>query len=310
MALSQEQQVQGVQQIMANVQVAYDNLARGRATLARLIQNGLATCQDIKVYNIQARAVWQYQDAVAKTIRAQGGQAPVIPAPIYVGWRGVAGDRFADVDCDAPQFAGAEAPGVGAAIVDPANVEWRQEVIPQDAATVAQLVDQAGRAAVSAGTQAGLGALPAVVPLIILGILVTVGLVIVLKVAEALMDIPGKREVTKQIAAQASAHDAVMQKRESCFTACVNTGKDRTVCARDCSRLYDTFKPQYPAAWGIVGKVIGVAAVGLLAYAGYRFIRGGGLDRVRAAIPGRDADDEGGVDVGGGMTVLPAHRAA
>jgi hypothetical protein len=309
---TQEAQVKGVQDIMANVQAAYDSLNRGRATLNRLIQNGVATCQDVKVYNLQARAVWAYQESVAGIIRQQGGQAPVVPLPVYVGWRGISGDRFADVDCSSPSLAGPG--GAVTMFVDPRSVEWRQEVIPTDAAYVRNLIDQAGAAATSAANQAGLGAFPvAAIPIIIVGVFVTVALVIVLKIAEVFMDIPGKRETTKQIAAQATAHDAVMQKRESCYTSCVNTGKDRTACARDCARLYETPKYKLPEGMfgGLAGKIAGVAVVGILAYAGYRFVKGGGVDRLRDRLPsGDDRDDDDGVDVGGGMTVLPARRSA
>lgn len=270
---------QGVQDIMANVQAAYASLERGRTALSALINSGLATCEDIKVYNLQARAVWAYQSSVAGIIRAQGGQAPAIPAPYYVGWRGVAGDRFADVDCNSPQFRGVGAPTVGAAKVNPQSVEWRQEVIPSDHAFVANLINQAGTAATNAGTQAGLGnPLLAAIPIILIGIIVVVALVIVLKIAEAFMDIPGKKEVTKQIATQATEHNAVMEKRTSCYQSCVATGKDSTECAKSCSRLYTDFVAKYPGGGlGIVGTIAGVAVLGLVAYAGYRYVRGGGL---------------------------------
>jgi hypothetical protein len=313
MATSQDQTVKGVQDIMANVQAAYVSLERGRASLSALINSGMATCQDIKVYNLQVRSVWAYQSSVAGIIRAQGGQAPVIPAPYYVGWRGVPGDRFADVDCSSAQFAGVGAPPAGATRVDPQNVEWRQEVIPGDQAFVTNLINQAGAAAVTAGQQAGLGnPLLAAVPLIIVGVLVAVALVIILKIAEVFMDIPGKKEVTKQIAAQTTAHNAVMEKRTSCYQSCVATGKDATECARNCARLYPDFVAKYPGGGlGIVGTIAGVAVLGLAIYAGYRYVAsrpvGGGGRRARALpAAGDDYDEAEGIDVGPGMKIFKA----
>lgn len=291
-----EAQGAAVQQMMAYVESAYRNANAARTALSMLIAAGAATCTDIRTYNLQVKAVYAYQASVAGIIRANGGQAPTVPAPIYVVYKGIAGEQAANIDCGAAQLRGWAANGLGDYRVNPAQVEWRQEAMPSDTQLVARVVAQAGNAAVAAG---GLGnPLLAAIPIIIIGVIVIVAAVIVLRIVEALTDIPGKKETTKQIAMQAEQHKLTLEARASCYTACTAAGKDPVECAKACDRLTPSFVAKYPGGgWGIFGTVAGVAVLGLVVYAGYRYASAGGGMKY------------GGWNTGGGHhKALPAGR--
>jgi hypothetical protein len=274
---------ENVQAMMANVETAYRQTNATRTALSMLISAGRATCNDVKLYNLRVKAVYAYQASVAGIIRANGGSPPTVPAPIYVGWRGVQGDAFANVDCSAAQMRGwSRALGrVGDYYVNPNEVEWRQGALPADNTTVSQVVAAAGNAAVSAG----LGAAPllAAIPIILIGIIVIVTSVILLKIVEALTDVPGKVETTKQVAIQAEQHRLTLEARAKCYGDCVATGKDATECAKSCDRMLPKFVATYPGGgWGLFGTVAGVAVLGLAVYAGVRYVRAGDGGRSRS----------------------------
>lgn len=264
-----------VQAMMNNVEAAYKQTNAMRTSLSVLMAAGQATCTDIKTYNLQVKAVYAYQASVAGVIRANGGQAPSVPAPIYVTYKGVAGDQAANIDCSGGQLRGWRPTGLGDYFVDPRHVTWKQEALPSDNQTVAQIVAQAGTNAVAAGQLQGpLGIAPlAVVVIIIVSIAVTVFAAIMLKVVEALTDIPGKKETTRQIALQAEQHRQMLDQRASCYTGCVNRGKDPTECAKSCARLTPDFKPTIAGGgWGIFGTIFGVAVLGGVVYVGWKVL--------------------------------------
>jgi len=264
-----------VRAMMDNVEVAYKQTNAMRTSLSVLMAAGQATCTDVKLYNLQVKAVYAYQATVAGIIRAQGGQAPSVPAPIYVTYKGVAGDQAANIDCGSAQLRGWRPTGLGDYFVDPRHVAWKQEALPSDNQTVAQLVTQAGNNAVAAGQLQGpLGIAPlAVVVIVIVGIAVTVFAVVVLKIVEALQDIPGKKETTRQIALQSEQHRQMLDQRASCYTDCVNRGKDPAECAKNCARLTPDFKPTVASGGlGILGKILGVAVVGGLVVVGWKVL--------------------------------------
>jgi hypothetical protein len=296
-----QQMATDIQAMMANVQVGYEQTNAARTALSTLISSGVATCRDVQLYNLQVKAVYAYQASVAGIIRANGGAPPSVPAPIYVGWRGVAGDAFANVDCNAAQMRGSApvSPTLGAPnnfYINPQQVEWRQGALPSDNTVVSQVVAAAGNAAVTAG-QLGAVQLLAVIPIIIIGIIVIVAATIVLKIVEALTDIPGKRETTKQVAIQAEQHRMTLEARAACQTACVAAGKDPIECAKGCTRSLPDFVAKFPGGgWGIFGTVAGVAVLGLAAYAGFKYVKAGGGGRahsgggVKYALTQRDKD--------------------
>ncbi len=273
-----------VQRMMANVETTFRATNAARTALSALIVSGAATCSDIKAYNLQVKAAYAYQASVAGIIRANGGSAPSVAAPIYVAYkdpsgRVTPGEEAANVDCEGGRLRGWQPNQLGDYFVNPQQVEWRQEVLPSDAKLVSEVV-KAGVAA-----SQGLGVAPVVaaaIPLIIQGIIVIVAAVIILKIAEVLMDIPGKVETTKQVAIQAEQHKLTLERRASCYTSCTAGGKDTTLCARDCSRLNPDFFAQFPGGKiGFFGTLAAVGVVGLLGFAVYRYYQGGGFDTVQ-----------------------------
>jgi len=291
-----------VQGMMANVEQAFRQLTLAKTALSALLNAGRATCNDVKTYNLQVKAVYAYQASVASIIKASGGAAPPIPPPVYVAYKGVAGDQAINIDCS--QLQGVVRNNLGDAYVPPDKVEWREGALPSDTITVQQVTAAANAAVVQAQTQAQLAAAPllALIPIIIVGIVVIVAGYIILKIVEALKDIPAKRETTRQIAIQAEQHRANLEQRQACYTDCTSKGKDPIECAKACDRLTPGFKPVLPEATTIWGTVISVAVLGLIGYAGYRAWQGGvfsnrggggSVDGNRYALPyGVNHDDD------------------
>lgn len=269
-----------VQAMMNNVEAAYKQTNAMRTSLSVLMAAGQATCTDVRTYNLQVKAVYAYQASVAGIIRANGGQAPTVPAPIYVTYKGVTGDQAANIDCAGGQLKGwrpvvRDGQFLGDYFVDPRHVAWRQEALPSDHQTVAQIVAQAGDNAVAAGQLQGpLGLAPlVVVAVVIVGVVIGVVAAIVLRIVEALTDIPGKKETTRQIALQAEQHRQMLDQRAACYTDCVNRGQDPTACAKSCARLASDFNPVIASGGlGIFGKLLGVAVVGGLAFVGWKLL--------------------------------------
>ncbi len=287
MANLTEQQAQDVQVMLANVEAAHQETVKARTALSLLIAIGKATCGDVRAYNLNTKAIYAYQASVCGIIRAAGGDAPVIPPPVYIAWRGISGDQAVDIDCSSAQMRGLGANGQGDYFLGPQQVEWRSGATSADVTLINQVV-AAGRAAVAAGPT-GLGVAPAiaVVTLVIWGIIVIVAGVILLKIAEALTDVPQKRETTRQIAIQAVEHRKSLEQRAACYTDCTSRGRDPVECAKACDRLVPGFKPVLPAGGlGLVGTIAGVAVLGLAIYASWRFVASGGMERIRRARRG------------------------
>lgn len=296
-----EQQVADVQAMMANVEAAFRENTRARTALSGLLAAGRATCEDVRSYNLATKAVYAYQASVAGIIRASGGDAPTIPPPIYIAWRGVPGDQAVDIDCASTQLRGA---GLGAAtdggvFINPTAVEWRAAPTSTDTATVAQAVAAAQQSLATQPTgNAGLGFIPALITIIVYGIIIYVTVKAVTSLIDSIRGVPEKREQTRQMAVQREAHRESLEKRWACYTDCTTRGRDPVECAKACDRLTPGFKPVIPGGGlGLVGTVAGVAIFGLVVYAGWRFVASGGADRRRHAPAG-----------GGGRRALPSHR--
>lgn len=276
-----DQQANDVKVMMANVEAAYQESLKARAALSVLLTVGKATCRDVVQYNLATKAIWAYQASVCGIINASGGSAPVVPPPYYLGWRGVSGDAAVDIDCSSAQMR-----GLGAAptsYVDPNAMTWRPGATASDTATVQQAVAAAQRA-LAARPNAGLGIAPvpvtAIIYVVIFGLAVAVAGYIVLKIVEVFGDVPQKREQTRQIAVQATEHRRTLEQRAKCYQDCTTRGRDPIECAKACDRLTPDFKPVIPpGALGFVGKIAGVAVLGLVVYAGWRFVASGGMDR-------------------------------
>lgn len=287
-------QAQGIQQIAAQVEAAHREIVKSRTALSILINAGRATCTDVKTYNLLAKSTYFYQKAMADTVRGAGGQPPDVQPPLYVGWKGVSGDQFANIDCSTAQLAGNGFPdGLGDYYLNPNKVEWRSGEAPSDR----QMLTQAF-AGVTLGPDPNAGnlgnpLLAAAIPIILWGVVIAITGYVVLKIVEVLKDVPGKVEHTRQTAIAAERHRATLEARAKCLTDCAAQGKDPTACAKACAKVLPDFSPPKPygGGMGIFGWVLGAALVGLAAWVGWRLFTGRGL------LPGGDgvdgADDDG-----------------
>jgi hypothetical protein len=303
------QQIQGIQAIAAQVETAHREITRSRTYLSILINAGRATCTDVKTYNLLAKSTYFYQKSMADTIRGSGGQPPEVSPPLYVGWKGVSGDQFANVDCSTAQLAGAGVPnGLGDFFIDPMRVEWRSGALPSDQQAIAQMF--AGVQLMPEGANPnGLGnpLLVAVVPVIIWGVIITITGYIVLKIVEVFKDVPGKVEYTRQTAIAAERHRATLEARAKCLTDCAAAGKDPIACAKSCAKvLPDYHAPSpYSGGIGIFGWVLGAILVGGAAWVGWRLVTGRGLLPGGGGVDGADDDEDGDYDDDDVIDVVP-----
>lgn len=298
-----KEQANDVQEMLNAVEAAYKANEKCRTALSGLILAGRATCQDVSTYNLSTRGIYAYQSSVAAIIRATGGQAPVIPPPRYIGWKGVQGAAAIDIDCSSPQMRGLGTirDAAGDTYVNPAKVEWIVGATDEDKATAAQAAAWIAKSN-AAGAQLGnLGLPPAVIVVvaILATITVTIAAYAVIKIAEYFSGAGVAKEQVKMMAVQRAAWQDMTEKRWACYQDCVNRGTAPEDCGRTCDRLVSEFKPNIPGGGlGIVGTLAGVAVFGLLVYGGYRFVSRGGLDRMRSG--------GGGGGGGGGRRALPA----
>lgn len=293
-----QSQVVAIQGLTANVDLTYRTLIKSRTALSFLIAHGQATCNDVKTYNAMMQSTYFYQKGIADIIRAQGGTAPAVQPPIYIAWAGKTGDAAIDINCDHAGLSGAlpvmakNGSATGDYYIDPKKVEWRQEQTPSDTANIAKFVSLAGSKAASPGL--GNPLLVALIPLILWGIIITVAGVIILRIVEALTDVPGKQEYTRQVAISAERHAAVLEARQKCLQDCLaKGGSNQETCAKNCARLITEYKAPSPnEPLGIIGKVVlGVVAVG--AVIGGVYVVKWATGRSGGGHGGGDHDDDG-----------------
>jgi hypothetical protein len=298
MTLTQAQ-INDIQALTANIETSSRALQRSKTALSYLIQLGQAMCTDVRSYNLMVKSTYLYQKSIADIIRASGSTAPDIPAPVYVAYKGIGGEAAINIDCNQAGTRGWFPNGLGDFYVKPQDVEWRQAATPDDIQTIARVTSAAAGLAKPTG-ELGNPLLVIAVPIILWGIVISVAGYVILKIVEALTDVPGKREYTRQVAISAERHAAVMEARQKCLLDCLHRGKSHDECAKNCARLNPAFSAPSPFGQiGIVGKImLGVLGLGVL-YAGYRIWDyyygggGGGGDSGRALPAGGDDDLDG-----------------
>lgn len=308
MTLTQAQ-INDIQALTSNVETASRALVKSKTALSYLIQLGQAMCTDVRSYNLMVKSTYLYQKSIADIIRASGATAPDIPAPVYVAYKGVTGEAAVNIDCNQAGTRGWFPNGLGDFYVKPQDVEWRQAATPEDTATIAKVTSAAAGLAKPSG-ELGNPLLALAIPIILWGIVISVAGYIILKIVEALTDVPGKREYTRQVAISAERHAAVMEARQRCLMDCLQRGKSHDDCARNCARLTPSFSAPSPfSQLGIAGKIIlGVLGIGVI-YAGYRIwqhysARGlnNGDDDRKSLPPGDDEEDPDSLDGFAGLS--------
>lgn len=282
-------QAQQLQQIAAQVEVAWRNISSSRTALSFLIQSGKATCTDIKTYNLLAKSTYYYQRSMADTIRGAGGQAPEVHPPVYIAYQGKSGDDAVNIDCSQGPLHGWVPDGLGDFYVNPAQVEWRAGMTPSDVTAIQQAL--AGVSFADRPNQLGLGP-AAIVALIIVGIVVSVIGYIALKIAEVLGNLPQKVEYTKQMSITAERHRATMDARAKCLADCQNQGKDAIACAKACAKVFPDYKPpSQGSGFGLLGWILGGGLVVGAIYLGWRAWSGHSLTAGVDGDEGEDGDE-------------------
>lgn len=275
MALTQDQSA-ALQRITGNVENGYQAMVRSKTALSVLIAAGKATCQEVRAYNLYTTAIYNFQKATLATMRG-AGQSDVPekpPAPVYVMWKGVTGDKALNIDCAQAQMAGAIQAPTSDFYVNASMVEFRVGSDTADAvpiATISQLVAAAKQnTAAEAQAQPGLGAVP-LVTIVIVGIIVALAAAVAVALTYLYSDLKAREEETKQIAIQATQYEKTLAARATCFDSCISHSNSPDDCTKACAKTLPEFDPSYrpQTSWGLFATigVVAVAAIGgVIAY--------------------------------------------
>ena len=265
--------------IATQLEASYQAMKRASSNIAGLLQQGKATCEEVKAYNLWAVAIYQTQRGMLATLRANGQpEVPELPPnPTMFALRGVPGEEAYRVNCGSSSaLAGVDTfNGVmKRALKGPsANSTYLStneiEIVTQDpdlfnpkaSPTLAELMQ----------AQAGLGLAPVVwIAIAAISIGVSVALVALMKYLEV-------NEVqeanTKQTALQAEAFANYTAARLECFKQCTGSGKSTEECTSYCAKLVDKPNIKLPGMgdgkWGMlqwIGLTVVVGAGALVAY--------------------------------------------
>lgn len=273
-----------VKTITDQLEATYQSLRAAAANISGLLSIGVATCDEVKAYNLWALATYNAQRGMLQTLAANGEQGipDSPPYPTLFVWNDQTGEDAYLVDCSgqpsslsglmkhalrgpdpSSQYLGLDK----IKIVTTQQANYNPQGAP-DFATLIAAQNQQGKGL-------GIGAL--VVLIIVAGISLTVYAAVsaLLKYLEASkLD----EEVTKQTKQQADAFANYTSARLQCYQACVNQGTSAADCVATCTKIVEKPNIKLPCLpgetgsctqWGAlqwIGLTVVIGAVSLIAY--------------------------------------------
>lgn len=252
-----------LQAITNNIESLYQAMRRAAGNISGLLQVGQATCEEVRAYNLWARATYNTQRGMLATLRASGqSSVPELPPnPTLFAWRGVSGEAAWQINCDDSSLSGAKALSAAMkprkatrklSIDEIAIVTSDQFVFDPDRAPSFAALVQAQEAQRS-GAMAGLGAAP-VALIVIAAIVIAVSTAaIVAAVMKYLETSEVQESNSKQVALQADAFANYTAARLECLKTCTGQGGKTEDCVATCNKIVDKPSFQLPGAgrkWG------------------------------------------------------------
>lgn len=244
--------------ITDNIETLYQAMRRAAGNIAGLLQVGLATCEEVRAYNLWALATYNTQAGMLATLRANGeaGIPELPPSPTLFAWQGASGDQAWQIDCDNQGLSGLAAlRGAMQPKKSPRYLSTNELRIvtqdqfalqPENAPSFSTLLEvQAARAR---GVE-GLGAFPIV--LIVIAAIVCAVSVAVIAVMKYLETSAIQESNSKQVALQADAFANYTAARLECLKTCTGQGGKTDACVATCNKIVD--KPNFKLP-GQLGK--------------------------------------------------------
>lgn len=270
-----------VQQITNDLQASYESLQSSSSNISGLLSMGVATCDEIKAYNLWALATYNAQRGMLATLRANGETVPELPPyPTLYAWNDVQGEDALNIDCtgQASSLSGAmgralQGPDAGTVylgldrirIVTTEQYNYNPQASPDFAQLLAQQ-QQAGQ----------LGLAPLAILIIVAGLTLTIayGISALLSYLE---QSKLEEDQVKLVKEQANAFATYTAARLQCYNACRSGGKSDNDCVAMCTKLVDKpniktpcLGPDCKTEWGILQWVGFTVVAGVAVMIGYK----------------------------------------
>ncbi len=273
-----------VKTIAAALEGTYQSLRVAAGNIAGLLNVGRATCDEVRAYNLWALATYNAQRGMLATLREAGNpNVPTLPTyPQLFGWRGASGASAVNIDC-AGQTSSLNGPkrAMRRALRGPtasSSYLSSDQIDIVDTSSWAADADQGPSWAAMQASQAGLGALPIIVWIVIAAGTVGVTYVALNALSDYLKENAIQEETTERTRVQARAFETYTAARLSCYANCTSGGKSAAECVDTCARLVE--KPNIIIdsargfqAWGLfqwVGAIVVIGTGAIVAHKVYK----------------------------------------
>jgi len=271
-----------VKLITDQLEATYQALRVAAANISGLLSAGVATCDEVKAYNLWALATYNAQRGMLATLAANGEQGvPSLPSyPTLFAWADRTGEDAINVDCTGQDSSLSGAMRRALNGPDKATVYLGTDKIkivttdqyaynPENSPSFQQLLQ--------AQNVPGLGLGPLAVFIIVAGIAITISVAI-----SALLDYLKTskldEEVTKQTREQANAFANYTGARLQCYQGCTGQGSSASDCVATCKKLVDKPDIKIPclpgepncSQWGVLQWVGLTVVIGVGSLIGYK----------------------------------------
>jgi hypothetical protein len=269
-----------VKLITDQLEATYQALRVAAANISGLLSMGVATCDEVKAYNLWALATYNAQRGMLATLAANGESGvPALPAyPTLFVWADQSGEDAVNVDCSGQDSS--LSGSMSRALRGPTDQSVylgldKIKIVTTDQYAYNPENSPSFQTLLKAQTP-GLGIGPLAVLIIVAGIALTVSFAIS-ALLEYLKASKLDEEVTKQTKQQADAFANYTGARVQCYQGCIGQGGTAADCVATCKKLVDkpdikiSCLPGQPNCnqWGLlqwIGVTVVIGIGGIITY--------------------------------------------
>ncbi len=244
-----------------NVEAMYNRLVQSSRGLSILALNDKAYCNELRQYNLYAMSVYNWQLSMIQAFKAMNisgvPSSPKFPTLFKIA--GKSGAESLNIQCSTLQ-------GLGGLNEDGTVKREAIEIVTTDQqlldpnAPIPQFPVDPNQIFAKAPS---LGAVPAVVTIIVVGVLVLIGLHIIKAAIESLVGQGVEEQRTRQAKLQIDAFNSTVTARADCFNKCLQTGQPAADCAKTCEQAFKADIPSIPGGYTTLSMLgFGVVAIG------------------------------------------------
>jgi hypothetical protein len=265
-----------VAQITNDLEASYQSLQQSAQNISGLLSLGVATCDEVKAYNLWALATYNAQQGMLSELKAAGqdGVPDAPPYPTLFAWNDVTGEDALNIDCtgQATSLSGAMA----RALTGPdANTVYlgldRIKIITTNQYDYNPSASPGFNQLLAQQQQAGLGIEPITLTILIAGIAIGLYYAVISPLMAYLTKSKLEEELTGEVKQQAQAFASYTSARVQCYNACITSGKSSADCTATCQKLVDKPNIKVPC---LPGQPDCDQKWGLLQWTGFTVITG------------------------------------